>query len=174
MGMLSSEETMTNTLSPRQLQIAELLQQGKKTQEIADIVGIKPRSVKSYLFLAYKKTGTHSVRELAQKISADGLDSFKASQIPKSTPDRRKLMTRIRWRDGDNCCLCGSIIDFRLTNTSDPMHPSFSYASTKSNEASIQLAHNQCNPLVGGTRDTHGEDSETVVENKERMNPDAS
>ncbi len=126
---------MTTSLSPRQLQIAELLQQGKKTTEIAEIVGIAHRSVRAYLFLAYKKTGTHNVKDLTQKISADGLDAFKHAQIPHNPVDRYKLMTRLRWRDGDTCCICGGAIDFRIKKKLDPNKPTFWYESYKTNES---------------------------------------
>jgi DNA-binding CsgD family transcriptional regulator len=151
---------MTTTLTPRQLQIAELLQQGKKTQEISEVMGLPRKTIRHYLHLAYKRTGVSSVQELTMKITAEGLDDLKPGKIPKSTPDRRKLMTRIRWRDGDNCCVCGELIDFRIKSNHDPQKPSFYYELRSSVESSVKLAHGQCNPLVGAA----GEKSKTVDE----------
>ena len=140
---------MTTTLSPRQLHIAELLQQGKKTQEVAEIIGLPAKTIRQYLHLAYKKVGVTNVKDLTRKISSGGLEDLKPHQIPKDTADRRKLMTRLRWRDGDNCCVCGEMIDFRIKSKQDPKKPSFFYESRGSIESAIKLAHGQCNSLVG-------------------------
>lgn len=150
-------------LSKCQIKIVESLSQGKKTQEIADTLGINVKSVRQYLYMAYKKTGTHNVRDLMKKIEVAGIDSFKEGQIPHSTPDRRKLMTRLRWRDGDNCVFCGQVIDFRLSKSRDPMHASFYYEFKGSNENTLKLAHNRCNPLVKAP----GDKVETVYVNQQ-------
>lgn len=140
---------MITTLSPRQLQIAELLQQGKKTQEVAEVLGLPAKTIRQYLHLAYKKVGVTNVRDLTRKISSGCITDLKPHQIPKDTADRSKLMTRIRWRDGDDCCVCGELIDFRIKNKQDPKKPSFYYETRGSVEAAIKLSHGQCNPLVG-------------------------
>ena len=142
---------MITTLSKRQLQIAELLSKGKKTTEISELLGIKAQTVRYYLHLSYKKVGVSNRISLARKILAE-VEDLKPHQIPRNKPERNKLMTRLRWRDGENCCICGALIDFRLTNTKDPMHASFFYENKGSTEDKLKLAHVVCNPLVGGEK----------------------
>ncbi len=51
-------------LSPREIQVMELLLDGHPREEIADILGLSPHTVKNYSTSMYGKLGIHSRREL--------------------------------------------------------------------------------------------------------------
>lgn len=62
----SSHETQEDGLTKRQAEIAELLKQGKKTSEIAEILNIKPSTVSSLKFTIFKKLNVSNLVELIQ------------------------------------------------------------------------------------------------------------
>lgn len=62
----STEELHEDGLTKRQAEIAELLKQGKKTSEIAEILHIKPSTVSSLKFTIFKKLNVSNLVELLQ------------------------------------------------------------------------------------------------------------
>ena len=60
------DESEEGGLTKRQSEIAELLKQGKKTSEIADILHIKPSTVSSLKFTIFKKLNVSNLVELLQ------------------------------------------------------------------------------------------------------------
>ena len=55
---------MTNTLTQRECQVADLMMQGLSYTQIADELEISPNTVKTHRMLLYSKLGINSKREL--------------------------------------------------------------------------------------------------------------
>ena len=52
-------------LSPRRLQVATLVAEGKQSKEIAEILGLSPGTIKQYLHDIYRHLGIANRAELA-------------------------------------------------------------------------------------------------------------
>lgn len=67
---------------------------------------------------------------------------------------RRRVVAKLRERDGDNCQICGKPIDFTLTGTGSRRAPSLDhkvprYAGGSSGQSNLRLAHIRCNVRRG-------------------------
>lgn len=74
----------------------------------------------------------------------------------------RKQVAFMRWRDGDDCYLCGLPIDFGITDVTDPMHCSRDHVVPRAlggdvTVANMRLAHRQCNTEKGQELPAGGE-----------------
>lgn len=61
---LTSPEAELNSLGDRELQVLEALGKGLNNQQIADLLGISPKTVSTYKTRLMKKTGIHTSQEL--------------------------------------------------------------------------------------------------------------
>ncbi|MEI8063726.1 MAG: response regulator transcription factor [Verrucomicrobiota bacterium] len=61
---LASPEAELESLSDRELQVLEALGKGLNNQQIADLLGISPKTVSTYKTRLMKKTGIHTSQEL--------------------------------------------------------------------------------------------------------------
>jgi DNA-binding CsgD family transcriptional regulator len=68
---LCSQEPLER-LSPRERQVIRLVRKGRSTKEIARDLGIKPRTVETYVRRAYDKLGVHSRVLLSQQATLLG------------------------------------------------------------------------------------------------------
>jgi len=57
-------------LTFRERCVVEYLRKGKGTREIANLLGVSPRSMYTYCGRIFRKTGTHHRLELLAKVSA--------------------------------------------------------------------------------------------------------
>jgi len=65
----SGEETVVSNLSPGELQVMQLIVEGKWTKEIASIMNIKQNTVSTYKRRIYDKLGVRDPIELSKKVA---------------------------------------------------------------------------------------------------------
>jgi DNA-binding CsgD family transcriptional regulator len=68
-----SEPRVTDALTPRELQVVQLLAEGLTNNQIAERLFVSPRTVQTHVANAMEKTGTRSRTELAVRACAEGV-----------------------------------------------------------------------------------------------------
>ncbi len=69
----ASDDAEAISLRPRELDVARLVAQGLTNPQIAEQLGIRPRTVATHLENAYRRLGIGSRAELARYVSSHGL-----------------------------------------------------------------------------------------------------
>jgi len=72
-GLSNQSESPLSLLSPRELQIAELITNGKRANDVAETLNISPKTINTYKYRIYEKLGVSNDVELTLAAVKHGL-----------------------------------------------------------------------------------------------------
>jgi DNA-binding NarL/FixJ family response regulator len=72
-GLSNQSESPLSLLSPRELQIAELITNGKRANDVAETLNISPKTINTYKYRIYEKLGISNDVELTLAAVKHGL-----------------------------------------------------------------------------------------------------
>ncbi|MFH9863053.1 ATP-binding protein [Streptomyces sp. NPDC017202] len=73
-------------LTTRERQVAQLVGEGMRTKDIANSLGVSPRTIDTHLARIYSKIGVHSRAELMRKVFLEGDGESAARPLPPRRP----------------------------------------------------------------------------------------
>lgn len=77
------------TLTPRELEVAELVAEGLTNRQVAERLGVKVSTVENHRMAAYRKLGVHNALELARRLIADRkIDPIVPAPRPRGRPKK--------------------------------------------------------------------------------------
>lgn len=147
---------MTPKFSLREMDMIAMVQQGISSRDIAVRMGNQPSNVSSAIGKICDKLGFKDrIQQLREYQFGAVKPSPPINRIGTMRASIKKdLIVKLRHRDGDGCCFCGTPINFSRESKFLEYGPSISFhrdgvkRGAPIPDENRRLAHRQCNPNV--------------------------
>jgi len=73
MSNIQFDQSIYKKITPRENQVAQAARKGKSIQETADLLGIRPSTVKSYRCRMMEKLGCHNITDVVVSLIEAGI-----------------------------------------------------------------------------------------------------